>query len=118
MPRRWTADSIVLGRLAELRLKAERPQSYYSTSASSNASATTPSDMSFDELVPLQTCQRLVHYRGFGGDADFAEVAVKEDAWKGKDGGKKKGKGGKEAPEPGARNSGRARNFCAPLSQP
>ena len=30
----------------------------------------------------------------------------------------KKGKGGKEAPEPGARNSGRARNFCAPLSQP
>ncbi len=74
--------------------------------------------MSSDELVPLQTCQRLVHYRGFGGDADFAEVAVKEDAWKGKDGGKKKGKGGKEAPEPGARNSGRARNFCAPLSQP
>ena len=78
----------------------------------------TPSAMSSDELVPLQTCQRLVHYRGFGGDADFAEVAVKEDAWKGKDGGKKKGKGGKEAPEPGARNSGRARNFCAPLSQP
>ena len=78
----------------------------------------TPSAMSSDELVPLQTCQRLVHYRGFGGDADFAEVAVKEDAWKGKDGGKKKGKGGKEAPEPGARNSGRARNFCAPLSPP
>ena len=80
--------------------------------------AATTSAMSSDELVPLQTCQRLVHYRGFGGDADFAEVAVKEDAWKGKDGGKKKGKGGKEAPEPGARNSGRARNFCAPLSQP
>ena len=31
-------------------------------------------------LTPLETCARLVSYRGFGGDADFAEQAVAESA--------------------------------------
>ena len=30
---------------------------------------------------PLETCARLVTYRGFGGDAEAAEAAVAESAW-------------------------------------
>ena len=34
-----------------------------------------------DSTNPLETCARLVTYRGFGGDAEAAEAAVAESAW-------------------------------------
>ena len=34
-----------------------------------------------DTMNPLETCARLVTYRGFGGDTEAAEAAVAESAW-------------------------------------
>ncbi len=34
-----------------------------------------------DSMNPLETCARLVTYRGFGGDTEAAEAAVAESAW-------------------------------------
>ena len=72
--------------------------------------------MSSDELVPLQTCQRLVHYRGrrrrlCGGRGEGGRGRARTAA-------RRRARAARRRREPGARSSGRARNFCAPLSQP